>query len=115
MENFLLKKLRGASLLFGFRSGSLQAGYFCISNRVRPGIKSDEEALHTAFTEIVSGRAPEARGNGLKFVREVVLNNTLKLCFYSGSAEAVIDGDTKKVKFNKTDIYYSGCLALITF
>lgn len=35
---------------------------------VRPKLRSHGEALHLAFTEAVSGRAPEKRGNGLKFV-----------------------------------------------
>lgn len=83
--------------------------------RVRPSIKNDTEALHTAFTEVLSGRAPEARGNGLKFVREVVLNNSLKLNFYSGSSKASVNSENKKVQFNGIDTYYNGCLALITF
>ena len=83
--------------------------------RVRPNIENDESALHTAFTEILSGRAPEARGNGLKFVREVVLNNLLKLDFHSGNARVIIEGNSNKIKFSTTDVYYSGCLALLTF
>ena len=34
-----------------------------------PGLSGHKEALHIAFTEIVSGRAPEKRGNNLKYVR----------------------------------------------
>lgn len=34
---------------------------------------SDLDALKSAFTEEISGRAPEQRGNGLKFVSEDVL------------------------------------------
>ena len=34
---------------------------------VRPGLHTDSEALRVALTERVSGRAPEKRGNGLKF------------------------------------------------
>jgi len=83
--------------------------------RVKPSIENDEDALHTAFTETLSGRAPEARGNGLKFVREVITNNPLKLDFYSGSANVVIAENDKKIKCNKTNTYYSGCLALFTF
>lgn len=36
--------------------------------QVRSQLRSHGEALHLAFTEAVSGRAPEKRGNGLKFV-----------------------------------------------
>jgi len=35
-----------------------------------PELSTDEEAVRTAFTKVVSGRAPESRGNGLKFVRK---------------------------------------------
>lgn len=86
--------------------------------RVRPNVKNDEDALHIAFTEVISGRAPEARGNGLKFVLEVVLNRAIELDFYSGGAKVSIDKDNnevKKMKISKTDLYYSGCLALIRF
>ncbi|TAL50921.1 hypothetical protein EPN81_01385 [Patescibacteria group bacterium] len=54
--------------------------------RVRPGI-NDHEALRIAFTEHITGRAPEKRGNGLKFVinalREFPKTN---LTFQSGDA-----------------------------
>lgn len=90
-------------------------GVFRTLKRVKPSIKNDQDAIHTAFTETISGRAPEARGNGLKFVREVITNNPLKLTFHSGGANIVINGNNKKIKYNKTDTYYSGCLAMLTF
>lgn len=37
-----------------------------------PALSSDQEALEIAYRRTVSGRAPERRGNGLKFVRNVV-------------------------------------------
>lgn len=83
--------------------------------RVKPSIKNDEDALYTAFTEILSGRAPEARGNGLKFVRKVVTSNPIRLDFYSGSASVAISENNKKIKCVKIDVYYNGCLALIRF
>ncbi|MFH1648886.1 MAG: hypothetical protein ABIA11_04155, partial [Patescibacteria group bacterium] len=78
-------------------------------------VRNDEDALHIAFTEVISGRAPEARGNGLKFVLEVVLSRAIELEFYSGSAKVFVNNDTKKMEISKTDLYYSGCLALIRF
>jgi hypothetical protein len=54
--------------------------------RVRPDLKNDIDALRVAFTEHVSGRAPEKRGNGLKFVNEAVMSNTLYFLFSSGRA-----------------------------
>jgi len=83
--------------------------------RVKPEIKNDAEALHTAFTEVISGRAPEARGNGLKFVLEVVLNRDIELDFYSGQAKVNVSNNALEMKINSTGRYYSGCLALIRF
>lgn len=41
--------------------------------KVHPGIGDDRAALKAAFETIISGRTPEQRGNGLKFVRESVV------------------------------------------
>ena len=81
---------------------------------VKPSIKNYKEALRVAFTEIISARAPEARGNGLKFVREVVSTNPIQLLFYSGNAQVSIT-DSKDLKIENIEKYYSGCLAAITF
>src|SRR3989344_3549698 len=50
-------------------------GILTTLKRVKPELNTDEEALRVAFTEILSGRAPENRGNGLKFVRKIVAEN----------------------------------------
>lgn len=55
-------------------------------SRVRPHIETDVEALRVAFTEVVSGREPEKRGNGLKVVRRIVESNPIHLLFRSGAA-----------------------------
>lgn len=41
-------------------------------SRVDPGLEDEQSALVAAFERNISGRAPEQRGNGLKFVRNVV-------------------------------------------
>jgi hypothetical protein len=51
---------------------------------VRPHLANDIDALTTAFTEIVSGRDPEKRGNGLKVVRSVAESKLIGLVFRSG-------------------------------
>lgn len=43
--------------------------------RVEPRITDEQTALVTAFEKIVSGRAPERRGNGLKYVRNIIAGN----------------------------------------
>jgi hypothetical protein len=42
------------------------------SETVRDLLADHQEALTIAFERIVSGRRPERRGNGLKFVRSVI-------------------------------------------
>ncbi len=81
--------------------------------RVLPTLTSDAQALHTAFTERVSGRAPERRGNGLKFVRKAILSDGIDLFFQSGSAQYSITrgqevwGDAERV--------LPGCFAILHF
>ncbi|HBU07598.1 MAG TPA: hypothetical protein DEB09_06000 [Candidatus Magasanikbacteria bacterium] len=88
-------------------------GIFMSLQKIKPEIKSHLEALQIAFTEIISGRTPEHRGNGLKFVKRVIEENNLKLKFYSGDAKCVIEkGETK---FLKTDKPINGTLAVIEF
>ncbi len=47
-------------------------GVFNSLKMVKPDLKSEEEALKIAFEKRISGRSPEQRGNGLKFVRTIV-------------------------------------------
>ncbi len=53
---------------------------------VRPEVKESANYLVMAFEEIVSGRAPEKRGNGLKYVRKNFIkeNGFELLCISSG-------------------------------
>ena len=82
--------------------------------RIRPGLSDDSEALTVAFTEIISGRAPEERGNGLKFVKEVIAKNGMKLFFRTGDAELeIINSDPVSVR--KSSNPARGCLASIIF
>jgi hypothetical protein len=40
--------------------------------RVAPYLATHQQALELAFEKVISGRQPERRGNGLKFVRTVI-------------------------------------------
>ncbi len=42
--------------------------------RVDPNIPSEQIAVEKAFREHISGRAPEQRGNGLKYVANIIFN-----------------------------------------
>lgn len=88
-------------------------GVLATLKRVRPQIQNDAEALKIAFTEIISGRAPEQRGNGLKFVKKVIMENNLRLEFYSGTARAEITASGMTIAPSPANI--PGTLARITF
>jgi len=90
-------------------------GIFKTLKRVRPNLRNDEESLLMAFTEIVSGRAPEERGNGLKFVRKIAENNNIDLYFKSGNAEVRIKKGDQKLNIKKSRSSVRGCIALIKF
>ena len=90
-------------------------GVFTTLKRVKPELNTDEEALRVAFTEILSGRAPESRGNGLKFVRKIVAENPIGLLFQTGNAELVLTKDSDVLDLKPSIESFRGCLALITF
>lgn len=83
--------------------------------RVRPLLASHAEALRVAFTEVVSGRAPESRGNGLKFVRRVISENPIDLFFQSGDAEVELKRNSSDFVVRKSEKDIQGCLAVIEF
>lgn len=88
-------------------------GVFATLKKVRPDIQSDEDALRVAFTEVVSGRSPEWRGNGLKFVKKVIAQNNLKLSFFSGAGLCEIRND--KILFKTAEKNIRGAIAIIEF
>lgn len=61
-------------------------GVLASLKRIRPTLKNESEAVELAFRERISGRAPESRGNGLKFVEKNVLDKKFQLYFSSGDA-----------------------------
>ncbi len=83
--------------------------------QVRPELPSHVEAVKVAFTEFISGRAPEKRGNGLKLVREVVIEQPLDLFFTSGDAEVRMQGTDKLFRVTRGQNIVRGCLAKIEF
>ncbi len=66
-------------------------GVLATLKRVRPELKTEAEAIRLAFTEKISGRAPEKRGNGLKFAQKIIQNKNWKLYFYSGNGMFIIN------------------------
>ena len=90
-------------------------GILVTLSRVRPELKNHTEALRVAFTEIVSGRSPEDRGNGLKFVRQVVAENPISLFFRSGDGELRLKKDNNELYITRSQKDTRGCLAIIEF
>ncbi len=83
--------------------------------RVKPELENHKQALKSAFTEIISGREPEARGNGLKYVKNVIAKNSINLIFQTGDAKLVLTGNSPDLKIEDTAENIRGCLALITY
>jgi len=83
--------------------------------KIKPSLKNHAQALRSAFTEIISGRSPEARGNGLKFVRKIVSENHIDLFFQSGNSQLEMQGGSPELKITKAAKSFRGCLALISF
>ena len=90
-------------------------GIFTTLKEAKPELINHQDALQTAFTEIISGRAPEYRGNGLKFVKEVVMANKMSLFFWTGDAQLKIQKNDSNIEIQKSVINFRGCLALIKF
>ena len=89
-------------------------GVFTTIKNVKPDVSSDRQALKIAFTEIISGRGEEKRGNGLKFVRENIENKKWSLRFDSGRASLEID--TKgNLKIHEEKKGLTGCFAVIKY
>lgn len=83
--------------------------------RVRPSIGNDSEALVVAFTEVITGREPEKRGNGLKFVRSVVTKNFVGLSFQTGLAELELKRNDTSLSIRESENDIQGSLVLITY
>lgn len=90
-------------------------GVLTTLKKVKPDLKNDQDALKMAFTEIISGRAPESRGNGLKFVKKIVEENNFNLFFKSGQAELKIKQNNGALNIGQAKTEIQGCLALIKF
>lgn len=81
---------------------------------VRPELESHKEALSVAFTEIISGRFPERRGNGLKSVAQNILASDVKLTFRTGDAQLDLKKGDKELNITKCETFH-GCFAVLKF
>jgi len=83
--------------------------------RVRPGLQDDADALRVAFTERVSGRTPEQRGNGLKFVYNVASKYPVSISLQSGTAVANVSKNDSQLKIGLASRNIRGTLAKILY
>lgn len=90
-------------------------GILATLKRVRPKLASADEALKIAFTETISGRFPETRGNGLKFVRSIIIDNPFTLHFQTGDVYLYLKQYDRDVNVQKAEIPIRGCFATIGF
>lgn len=88
-------------------------GVLATLKKVRKDIRDDLGALRVAFLEIVSGRSPEQRGNGLKFVKKVAEQCDITINFYSGTAMCAIGSG--QTKFAPSEKNIPGAIAIIQF
>ena len=82
---------------------------------VLPNLDTDMDALMVAFTEIVSGRSPEKRGNGLKVVRDIMESKKIGLLFRSGLGIVKIPKELGTMQITIADENIRGTYAVITF
>lgn len=90
-------------------------GILATLKRVKPQLSTASEALNVAFTETLSGRRPEARGNGLKFVRSVIVENPFTLHFQTGNAQLELQQGDKDITTQQMSAFIRGCFATIGF
>jgi hypothetical protein len=90
-------------------------GILATLRRVKPDLLTHHHALRVAFTEFVTGRAPEHRGNGLKYVLRALQHAKADFFFQSGDAALEIKKGQKDFMLHHADIPIRGCLARIQF
>ena len=62
-----------------------------------PGLSDDQAALDMAFEQYVSGRSPERRGNGLKYVRRSIEAESARgVACWSGSGGVAFGGQGQR-------------------
>jgi hypothetical protein len=84
--------------------------------QIRPNLTTDMEALTVAFTEVISGRNPEKRGNGLKVVRRVLESNEINIFFQSGiGLVSIMPSTSKKMEITMADNNIRGTYCVISF
>jgi excisionase family DNA binding protein len=82
---------------------------------IRPKLITDGEALRVAFTEIITSRSSEHRGNGLKYVRAALTQAGADLSFQSGDAVLEIRKGKTELNIKKAHTPIRGSFSIIEF
>lgn len=90
-------------------------GVLTTLRQIRPDLKIDADALRVAFTEIVTGRAPEHRGNGLKYVKEAIILSGAEISFQSGNAVFEIKKGESEFTIKEVDTPIRGSISIIRY
>jgi len=90
-------------------------GILTTLKRVRPNLKNDKDALVVAFTEVITGRDPEHRGNGLKYVRKVICDTQMHLWFHSGNGAIDFSDDIDDFSAIDIERYMAGCFVMLDY
>jgi len=90
-------------------------GILSTLRRVKPELSDDAAALELAFTKVITGRAPEHRGNGLKYVRHALAQAGAQLDFQSGNARFLLDKSGEEFRIGLAEPPIRGCFAVIRF
>ena len=90
-------------------------GVLTTLHQVRAELFDDQAALRVAFTQILSGRDPEKRGNGLKVVRRTVQNSQIRLRFQSGTAVVQLNQTIQRLRIRTSTSPIRGTFAVITW
>ena len=89
-------------------------GILTTLQQVRPDLANYKDALQVAFTEVITSRSPEKRGNGLKFVRQVIQESPVSLRFQSGDAQLKMAQRNPDLQIQEAP-FVRGCIALINW
>ena len=90
-------------------------GILTTLKRVRPELVNSNDAMRVSFTETISGRFPETRGNGLKFVRSIIVKNPFSLYFQTGNSQLYLKRNDIELNITQTETIIKGCFAIISF
>lgn len=90
-------------------------GILATLGRVDTTLETHKQALTIAFTKTISGRSPEVRGNGLKFVKNIVTSHPFELSFQTGNALLELSERKDRVNVKVVQETVCGCFAIIKF